>query len=559
MTGLHSFAQFRRVLFFQFKARTGLREFAYYYHNDKKAFLKKLGMALLIVLSVGSLMPVYWPMLSFMMAGAQSAGLSGVLLTTVFLAAMTIMLVFGVFAMIGTVFSGRDYDFFAALPIRPAVIFTAKFAFAYLYDLLISLFFTIPAVVIYAGSAGADPLLILRAVLILPLIPAIPLAIAALIALIVTRISALSRHRDLMITLLSVLFMVGVILLQTQIGNLAVTLEGDPDAIIGLLADNRALMSLIAKGFPPAAWAAVALTGSGDWLAGLILFVAASAALLALTIAAGGLLYRKGALAGVEARGGGKKGYRTEAVRSQSGITSILMREFKLILRSPVYALNCMVGIIILPLMLFILPVMGASDPEIAMLSDGIRAAPPALSMLILAGGLMLITCTGTAASSTVSREAPYLWIARTIPMPIGKQIFGRFLCGMAINAAGMLITCALAAAVWHMPVLATAGALVLAISVSVSATALSMLPDILRPKLTWASEAEAVKQNINVLFGMLLSFVVSAVFGFTAYLLYPHLAPLPLFLLLEALAAAAGAGALSAVMKTASRRLRFG
>jgi ABC-2 type transport system permease protein len=61
---------------------------------------------------------------------------------------------------------------------------------------------------------------------------------------------------------------------------------------------------------------------------------------------------------------------------------------------------------------------------------------------------------------------------------------------------------------------------LILGILGSVSLAALGLLFDVLRPKLEWTNPQEAVKQNLNAIFGMLASILVIGVLAIAAVIL---------------------------------------
>ena len=72
-----------------------------------------------------------------------------------------------------------------------------------------------------------------------------------------------------------------------------------------------------------------------------------------------------------------------------------------------------------------------------------------------------------------------------------------------------------------------------------ISTAALGMLVDAVRPKLVWQNEAEAVKQNINGFFGMLLNLAIGAAVGVPAALAAVFRGMLPGFLAAVLVAAA--------------------
>ena len=166
----------------------------------------------------------------------------------------------------------------------------------------------------------------------------------------------------------------------------------------------------------------------------------------------------------------------------------IFKNEWRIILRTPVYALNSLIGVIIGPVIM-IIPLFGgalAPDPDlqaIFALIDWFGSSP--VRVLIFSGILTLFGALNAAVSSTYSREGSTLWVLKSIPVKPQVQAAGKLMAGYSISLA-----CAIATS------LAMALSMKLSFLVWLSSAALSaaalfpvclagILIDLARPKLT--------------------------------------------------------------------------
>jgi ABC-2 type transport system permease protein len=118
-------------------------------------------------------------------------------------------------------------------------------------------------------------------------------------------------------------------------------------------------------------------------------------------------------------------------------------------------------------------------------------------TFMVLCGSL-----NGTS-SSTFSREGAQFWISRVIPVAPREQVAAKFLHSYLVSLLGTVTASAVVAWILH----PGAGPLALAAGLSLVAgvlfTSVGMLIDLARPLLDWTNPQKAIKQNLNVLFGM--------------------------------------------------------
>jgi ABC-2 type transport system permease protein len=120
----------------------------------------------------------------------------------------------------------------------------------------------------------------------------------------------------------------------------------------------------------------------------------------------------------------------------------------------------------------------------------------------------------GTVATS-ISREGQELFIKKYIPVSYRTQINGKVLSGSILSMAGAVLMLVVAIAVLKIPLYI--GLLILAAGWlgTLLISFIEILLDLYNPKLDWDSEQKAVKQNLNVVYSMIISSIIA---GLTIY-----------------------------------------
>ncbi len=517
--------QFLRVFGLQLNQRFGLSVLRAGFREDKLKTLGKAALYLIVALSLGSIVFMYGWLLHAMLPGFQLLGLEKVFLGAVLLIDMVMVFVMGLFYLIGLLFFSKDTEFLASLPIRPRVVFAAKFGQVLLGEIATSLVLLLPAFIIYGIADGGGVAFWLRAALVSLLAPCIPLAISGLLSLLLMRFNALWRRRDLLTVigalLLVVLVFVGQMMLSSTIPDLM-----DPVKLLAFIQDSSRILQVAVSVFPPSGWAAEGLVQGGGML---LLFSGISIAALTAVILTAGRIYYAGAMAQLETSAN-RRSVKLEGKRvKQRGVMlSLFMREWRIVLRTPVYALNGLTMILMGPLMLLLpLFMQGASmGGEMEFLVNFVGGLiDPRIIVFVLAGVFAAISSINPAATTTLSREGKLFYLLRVIPVSPAKQILAKFLFGastMLLTALPMALTSAF---VFHISLELVFGAFALGVVASIAPLAISLLPDMLHPKLSWNSETEAIKQNANSLLGMLVGWLYLCAVGYGCY----HLLRTPL------------------------------
>jgi ABC-2 type transport system permease protein len=495
---------FITLLKVQLNTNFGLSALRYRFRSEPEKTGQTVAMIVAITFSVGMLVVLYSLLMGAIYAAGAMVGMPDLALITAILGLQLFLLVTGIFYVLGVFFYSRDMTALMPLPVRPWQVLGSKFAVVLAYEYLMALPVLLPPMLIYGIGQAAGVFYWLKAIVIILVSPALPLMVASLLAIVMMRFLNVGRRKDLLAMLggfVGIALILAVNLLSQRFAGSAAS--GD---FTRLLADQAALVNALGRAFPPSAWATLALSagGWGSW-GYLLLFVALSAALLALMFWLANLTYYKSAMRSEETatrrRAAGK------AVVDSGGaggpVKALYLKEMRLLLRTPAFAMNCLLGTLIIPV---IMPLSLLQNKES---STGIAdlISNPANSMIVTlaAVGLMMFAAVvNVTASTSLSREGSTFWMSRMIPVPPAMQVRAKFLTAMSVAGAGIALTAVMLVALLHFSLLQTLTAVALGALGAMPVTIVNMLPDFLKPKLAWTNPYEAVKQNMNVLLAML-------------------------------------------------------
>ncbi|MCX6557271.1 MAG: hypothetical protein NTW95_07585 [Candidatus Aminicenantes bacterium] len=477
---------------------------------------KDLWLVLLAGIGFLSLLPVvvlYVKGLGRLFAILRAAGQETAMLTLAILVGQFFILVFGLFYVLSAFYFSRDLEFLVALPARPFEVIGAKFGVILVNEYLTALLIVVPAFVVY-GVMAAKPLAYWPlAVLVFLLLPVIPLALSGLLVMAMMRLVNVSRKKDFLILAGSLALLAGVLFLQLGLAG-----NRSPEELVKFFGAADGLARLLGEKFPPCIWASRLLAAgfSAPGFGYLVLYAGGSIAVLLLLLWVSEKLFYRGLIGLSEMAVRRKK---LSAVALANGFANgrkawqaIFSREWKLMNRTPIFLLNGILSVVLVPVMLFFMVRTSAGSSSLAILKilgSGNRMA----ETMFAAAFFVACGCLNGTASSTFSREGRNFWISKVIPVSPGRQAAGKFLHSYLVAALGVLggsLTAWLALGLGWKSILPAA---LLAFVAGVWLTAMNMAVDLARPLLSWTNPQRAIKQNLNVVIAMAVDAAI--VYGF--------------------------------------------
>lgn len=430
-------------------------------------------------------------------------GQAEVLLASAVMLASLLVLFLGLTFVMSVFFFSRDLSLLVPLPLRPGTILGAKFAVVLLYEYLTVAPFYLPALWVYGTNTGAAPGFWITGALIFLLLPVIPLAVASTFTLLLMRLTNLNRRRDTLRLIGMFAFLALVLAINYFITGIPVGEEAE--LLERILLDEQGLVSQTTRSYPPALFAARALTAGGiEAFKNFVYFLGSSLMGIILVLFIGQRLFYSGLIGGAEVQGG--KTLSPEALaRKTAGASApawaIAMREIKYLIRNPIYLFNSLAMVAVVPLV-FLLPLLTGGELEqlIARLQEEV---PRIVLILGGAGFIGVMALFAPAASSSFSREGKLFWISQVIPVSPREQIRGKLLYSYLVASLSLPVMIVVSLAFFPLSFPELLLALAAGLILSFPAITVSLLIDLLRPYLTWDSPQKAIKQNINVLLGM--------------------------------------------------------
>lgn len=499
----------------------GISALKYRFTKERKKRWEPILIGVGVILGFGPLLIFYSLLMFGVYKGGESLGQPEMVLTVAFVVGQFLVLMFGIFYIMGAFYFSKDLDILIPLPLKPYEVLGSKFLVVMLNEYLTLLPILLPAVIIYGAGMGKGILYWLKALVLVLLSPVIPLIAGGLFTIILMRFVNVRKSKDLLAIiggLLGISFGLGINFFAQKIP------EGNEQEFLnGLLNVQAGLVKAIGDKFPPALWATFGMAREDAvGLSYFALFIAVSILLFGVLLWLGNRIFYKSLLAGQEISRRRKVLTGEEMNRrygkSLNPVSAIFRREWRLLLRTPVYVLNGLTGAVIGPLMLFFMVLFKGNNEQSRLITAFLQDPENILLISLIGLGIILFSAgMNIVASTAVSREGQTFWIAKMIPVSPRLQVLAKFWNAFSVSAISMLITVVLLGVTVKFSVLRLAALLVLGSIGSALLLALSLLLDVLRPKLVWNSPTEAMKQNINGILGILASLLVIALLAAAA------------------------------------------
>ena len=469
---------------------------------------KNILMTVIIIISILSLLPSYY----FMVKGLGSLydaffqiGQGSYLLNIGIFASQLLILIFGILYVMSKYYFASDLNQLLPLPIKPSYIIGSKFVTLMVSEYLTSLPLVLPFVIIYGLKGDIGLLYWVYSVLVLLALPIIPLVIASLLVMLFMKYTNIGRNKDLVRIIGAVIFMIAVIWLQFTIQKLAAnSIEFKEDFFINLAMDSQFLVKKLGIVFPPSMWGTLALANSTNLtgLLFLILLLGVSIISIILMISLSETIFLDGLIGNIEVVA--KRGKSIKNMDKSVAVTkpyiALAKKELIMLFKTPVYLLNSIGGVIIVPVLLVMSYVTG--EESMKPLIESLDTYPhlltlAAVGMIVFLG---IVNCIG---ATTFSREGKNLWIQRVLPIKARDQVIGRVLSSLAVQLIGIFTLILAIFFIKKISLMDILIIIVVGLLGSITMTQIGMVIDIARPMLIWDNPQRAMKQNFNVIISM--------------------------------------------------------
>lgn len=477
-------------------------------------------IATIILFAFAYVMILAYALMITVMVGANSGALG---ITSQFYFSLLIMagafvLIFGIIALVSTLYLAKDTDFYSMLPVKSTVVFAAKITFVYLSELVIVLAVLIPALIAYGIVIGAWAWYYVISLLMVFIVPALPLAVASIIAIPVMYIAGKLKNRSVIPLVFYTVLFVGVFALYMyfilQVNSMGE--EGITDEQLLSFAKTMEIVQYVFYPFAALSNAALGISTYGlsvgaSTAVNLLIFIACSALLIGVLLLLGKLMYSKSVKANNQTASSiAKKG----EFKSVGSSKALIKREINLAMRTTQTAFQCF-SVYFMPIMfavVFSLMFMNTLNiPE----DSGLVIDQGNIFFIVCATMVAMLPSVMNGAITSVSREGTALASLKTLPVD-GKRIANAKIVTWLVPAlVAELISVGIANAFYFDPV-RLVFSLILFSMLTAAFIVFGVLWDLMSPNLKWSNPLQAIKgnthANIGIFIGMGIGFVLIAV-----------------------------------------------
>lgn len=482
--------------------------------NKSKITSKKDNLKYLIILAF---MPLFFMAIKYsndIYKELEKLNQQGLILELGFYLCSIMIFMFGILYVMSIFYFSMDINRLLPLPLKPSEILLGKFIVTLIYEYSILLFIAIPVIGVYGVNSGEGILYYLYSIIIYLSLPILPLVVVSIIVMIIMRFTNLTKNKDLFRVISGVIgltFALGLNIIIRKIDNNEFTGE----KIIELLnKGNNSLIGLYSKFFPTSKYGALTLVNSNNikGISNLIIFITITAISILVFVIIGDKTYFKGVLGVNETQSTRKELSKSElnkATEKSSAILTYMLKEIRVLLRTPSFLLNCVVAGIISPI--FILVILIVSDGiNITLLQGYFMDINYYSEIFIISTFVSIFFSTANNVSvSSISRDGNNFYVNKFIPLNYNDLIKAKLLPGLLISFISLLITNVVFYILFKPAIILIIAEMTVAILGIIAVNIIGIYKDIKTPKLDWENEQKVVKNNMNVFLVNILTIFV--------------------------------------------------
>jgi len=490
------------------------------FRADKSTQRKKSIKALLIVAIVICAITIVPMMIVSLFSYSEIVVANGVereYLSALFFAIEVFTIMFGTIVLMNTMFFSKDNEFLSTLPVKSGEVFTAKLLYVALNELILSGSLGLVAVIILGIVGGFSPLYYLLGLIAVVLCPLLSLTISSILLFpLMTVVSKIKKNTTLT-TIISMLafiaFFVVYVLFITKLEQSS--LMGDE-----FVNANVAVALFKALGTNSALFFNYALAGVvflEDFLLSLFTVVAIWGGGLVIAYLLAQAVYSK--CANMQMEHSDTK-LKNEGYVLKDVIQSLVIRDFKEILRDPAIFFNCIMQVIMPPLMVGLM--LGVMYNEMGLLEGEMGVIMSQVMGMWMS--IMFVCGSNYSASTAITRENRRWYAMKTMPVPYTMQIKAKLIIAFCFALASSVLT-GIALYFFSTSILETILKVIVMIVLSYGFACLQIKLDLDKPTLNWATVKEGFKNNpatsISLFIAMAVGIVVAIVCATAAALIY--------------------------------------
>lgn len=192
-----------------------------------------------------------------------------------------------------------------------------------------------------------------------------------------------------------------------------------------------------------------------------------------------------------------------------------ISKEIKILLRNPIFFMQCVLPSVLMPIIILISFIAGISNEE-NMRQMQAEIAKVNLNtiytVLIITGIVQFFSMIIYVSTTAISRDGQSAIFMKYIPISLYKQIKYKAMPNFILIMLSTILVLTIGITFFKIPAIPLIFSIIICILTGIIHSYLGILIDLKRPKLEWDTEYAVVKQNINLLWPMLISAILAGI-----------------------------------------------
>ena len=445
---------------------------------------------------------------------------------------MILFMIFGL-AIIQTIFSSinilyftKDSEYLLPLPLKPSQIILARTNVMLIAEYVIIFLIGFIPLVMYGILTGAGIVYYLTMILAVILVPILPVLLISMLVMFIMSFAKLTKNRNRFQLFATLLVLAIIIAISISTSGMKQDLTNEEMAQMVVQANG---MIELVKGYVPTVdYLMEALTTNS-------LFTAIVEVLKTLGITIIGFIvymliaqkiYFKGLVGNLFGGGASSsnKEINQKEYRNSKLYKSYVGKEFKNMARNPVFLMQCLIPAVLIPIIMVVVVYAGLNSDGMGLeqITQMVQQMPTNTFFIacIILGVIQFFTMFIYISITAISRDGENAVFMKYIPVSLYKQYMYKIIPNIIMNIVTIIITLGMAEYLLNLPVITLIALFVVATIMGILQSIAMIIVDLKRPKLNWDSEYAVAKQNLNLVFPVLLAMVNIVILVGFVYLL---------------------------------------
>ena len=417
-----------------------------------------------------------------------------------------------IFSSLNVLYFSKDIEYLLPLPINQKKIIISKIICLLVSVYIMSLLIIIPGFIVYGIIMKANILFYLISLITTILFPIIPVTLVVLIITVIMNYTKIIKNKDFVqyITVfLTMIMVIGIQFFSSYNENIT------NEQIADMLIKTNGLTDVYTKNFITLKPALNAIINYDNFysIKNILKLFLETALFFIIVINISSRLYISSATRLSSSVNQKKiKLNNIKEFKSNKVITSYLKKEFLVLLRNPIFFMQCILPPIIFPIIFSIPVFIGLKNGnmesinELKILFENMSITECFTVLIVV---IQFIFVFNFIAVTAISRDGVNANFIKYIPISLHKQCIYKILPNVILNIVPILyITFGSLIVLPNINFTIAFFILIIAFIINVLFSYIMIIIDLINPKLIWLSEYSVVKQNINLIYEIITDII---------------------------------------------------